>query len=77
MEDLDLLNGGRVQDGTDLEYLQVLGTGVGNGSLDTGVANLLELNVKRSSTLAHRGSAGQRGQESDVAKELHVGYMWL
>ena len=73
LEYFDLLNGGRVQDAANLQQLQGVSTSIGDGSLDHRVANLLDLDIERLSTLAHGGSASQRGQQSDVAKELHFG----
>jgi hypothetical protein len=77
LEDLDLLDGGRVQDGTSLEHLQVLGTSVGDGSLEARVADLLDLDGERRGTLAHGGSADKRCQEGNVSEELHFEGMLL
>lgn len=69
-QNLDLLNGSLVKDGADLEDLEVLLAVVGDGSLDSRVAGLLELDIKRRG--GTRGSGGgQRGESGETSKELH------
>lgn len=78
--DLSLLNRGRVQEGTGLVELEGRGTGVGDGSLDLGVADHLKLDIQGRVALvqvegdsADRGGQGGNGKTSE---ELHLG-RWM
>lgn len=75
-ENFDLLNGSLVKKGAGLEQLDGRVTSVGKGSLDTGVANSLKLDVKWGRVaLGHVNvdGAGQRGQQRNTDGELHDG----
>lgn len=72
--DLNLLNRLLVQERASLEQLESRGAGVGDQSLDAGVAEELELDLQRSLALVdiNRGGGGQGGQERQAGDELHV-----
>lgn len=62
-----------IEDGAGLEDLQGLATGVGDGSLDAGVADELDGEVEGRVALGQvdRGRADQGGEEGGTDEELH------
>jgi hypothetical protein len=71
-EDLNLFNVGVVQEGTSLEELEILRSGVLDQSLDCGVAGELEFNVER--RVIERETGDQSGQSSERKDlDLHDG----
>jgi hypothetical protein len=71
LEDLDLLDRSAVEERASLEDLQGIIASVGNGSLQTSVANRLEFDVERGVTL-DGGSCHQGGECREASKELHL-----
>lgn len=69
--DASLLSGGVVEDGSDLEDLQVVLAIVGDGSLDLGVTSHLELDIERSGS-PRRSSSSQGGKSSETGSKLHI-----
>jgi hypothetical protein len=74
-EDLSLLNRELIEDGARLQDLDILRAGVGDNSLDSRVANLLELDIERGGALGNinRGSGGQGGEARGDGEDLHGG----
>lgn len=72
-KDLGLLNSSSVEDGTSLEDLQRILAGVGDASLDVGVADDLDLDVEGTAALSQVNAHGRShgGNEGETGEELH------
>lgn len=73
-ENLGLLNGLAIQDGTSLHQLDRLRAGVGDNCLNSRVANALDLNLQRAITLGDvHPDRKCGGNEGEAGEELHGG----